>query len=360
MKFFKIPHLFCWMLGCITAASVAAQNNPIFSGGIGRGATTAIIQAPSVDQFYVGGTGDGYASLQSARPLVDSFFAGGTGDGWNFASANPIAIDNIFTGGNGDGWTQLIIAPPPVDTFYADGSGDGWMAGLTAAPLVDTFFGGGQGDGWNSNTYLVFGKDTIFRGGRGDGWAANFIPLIPLPVRLLSFTGVQRNKQHLLQWQTSQEINSAYFVVERSTTNGNFIPIGTVPAAGNSTGARNYELLDVQPLPGNNLYRLKQVDLDGRFAYSNTVILRLLQDQGLLSIFPNPTTQTLHLQLNGALDGSLIYLEMTNGAGQSIVKKQLKKTNSVIDIDVRNLPAGVYHLQVIENNKPTVFHFVKQ
>lgn len=360
MTYFKLPQLICWIVVGFTASSLNAQNNPIFSGGIGRGATTAFMQAPSADQFYGGGTGDGYASLQTTRPLVDSFFAGGTGDGWNNSTANPLSVDNLFSGGNGDGWTQLIIAPPPVDTFYAGGSGDGWMAGVLDSPLVDTFFGGGQGDGWNNDTYLVFGNDTIFRGGRGDGWAANFIALIPLPVRLLSFTGLQRNKQHLLQWQTSQEINSANFVVERSSTNGSFIPIGTVPAAGNSTGLLYYELLDVQPLPGNNLYRLKQVDWDGRFVYSNTVILRMLQDQSLLSIFPNPTTQTLHLQLNGALDGSLLDLEMTNGAGQTIAKKQLKKNNSIIDIDVRNLPAGVYHLQVIENNQSTVFHFLKR
>jgi hypothetical protein len=90
----------------------------------------------------------------------------------------------------------------------------------------------------------------------------------PLPVTIASFNAARSGSESVLQWQTAIEQNSREFVIERSADGKNYTEIGSVPAAGDSKTLLNYTYTDPQPLPNNNFYRLKQVDLDGNFDYS--------------------------------------------------------------------------------------------
>ena len=92
----------------------------------------------------------------------------------------------------------------------------------------------------------------------------------PLPVDLIHFEAVLNEKMQTdLLWTTASEQNSMSFEIQRCDDRFNFEKIGEVPAIGNSNSIYNYYSLDEQPLPGMNYYRLKQIDFDGSFSYSN-------------------------------------------------------------------------------------------
>ncbi len=110
------------------------------------------------------------------------------------------------------------------------------------------------------------------RGGVGrDTILVNFGSIV-VPVILVDFSAAAKsNKTTLLQWKTTSEINSDYFKVEKSADGRNFIQMGIVNAYGNSSTVKNYQMTDYFPEDGMNYYRLKMVDKDGQYQYSNIV-----------------------------------------------------------------------------------------
>src|SRR6202012_2934437 len=95
----------------------------------------------------------------------------------------------------------------------------------------------------------------------------------PLPITLLQFNGRLDNNNAVLTWSTSSEQNSKTFEIDRSFDGTVFLPIGNVAAAGNSTSTRNYTFTDPSLTRDTNYYRLKEIDLDDHFTYSNVVLV---------------------------------------------------------------------------------------
>ncbi len=95
-----------------------------------------------------------------------------------------------------------------------------------------------------------------------------------LPVSLLDFTGVE-NKSVLLNWKIATQKDLARFVIERSADGNRFLPMNSVPVSSTSTVTRDYSTRDGQPLQGINFYRLKIIDNNGQFTYSNVVAVEL-------------------------------------------------------------------------------------
>ena len=89
-------------------------------------------------------------------------------------------------------------------------------------------------------------------------------PTTVLPVELTKFTGYNDGDVNVLNWTTASELNSLKFEVEKSLDAINFTYIGERPAAGNSSLPLNYSLVDEHPIVGNNYYRLKMIDMDGK------------------------------------------------------------------------------------------------
>jgi hypothetical protein len=115
---------------------------------------------------------------------------------------------------------------------------------------------------------------------------------ITLPVRFGYFRAqVKDGYKALLEWQTTQESNTAFFVIERSTDGRTFTKLDSVPAAGNSTTARNYQYTDAWPrvFDQDVFYRLKQTDRNGHFSYS-AIERVLIKNTGtyIKNIVPNP------------------------------------------------------------------------
>ena len=92
-----------------------------------------------------------------------------------------------------------------------------------------------------------------------------------LPLHFISFTAAKNNNNIALKWITENEVNTLNFEIERSTNGINFMKLATLPATGNSYLQNIYSFNDLQPTKGNNYYRLKQIDHDGKFEYSKSI-----------------------------------------------------------------------------------------
>lgn len=294
--------------------------------------TVTVSAQPPNNAIFNGGIGDGWHNSSFAIN-TNSIFLGGSGDGWNYSSYN-VTANSIFSGGVGDGWHNSSFNPPP-----------------------NSIFTGGIGDGWHYNNFSL-APNSIFKGGVGDGWAKVIYPLGSLPLTLLSFTGEQQSKTNLLKWVTSQEINTSYFELERSDNANNYSVIKSLLAAGNSSIARNYVSTDEHPFTGNNFYRLKMVDKDGKFTYSNIVLLRVLQNDVLLSVFPNPTADRLNIAISGSTNIGQIQLRLFDNAGK-LVAEQSNTNNNGLTLDISKYASGVYLLKIMYSDKEETIRFIK-
>lgn len=321
----------------------SAQNNPIFQGGPGDGLNNSSF-AQAGNNIFTGGGGDGW-NLFSYSQAGNNIFSGGIGDGWN-NSTYIQAGNSIFTGGAGDGWNTTSYLQAG-NAIFSGGAGDGWNS-TSYLQAGNAIFTGGVGDGWDKIAYLQPGNN-IFTGGEGDGWSSTYRPMGPIPVNFLYFNAQKQGETaSLLNWKTSQEINSAHFDVERSTDAVNFYFIGRTAAAGNSSVLVDYYFTDYAPANGLNYYRLKQVDKDGRFIYTPSRLVRFdITEAGNVKYFPNPTNGILSIELPEIMQQEVKIVNISNAAG--IVLNQFKPgatSNHILQVNLSKYPKGIYFIQV--------------
>jgi hypothetical protein len=173
-----------------------------------------------------------------------------------------------------------------------------------------------------------------------------------LPVELTFFKGITISTGHLLTWQTASEENNRGFEIERSSDGKNWENIGFVEGHGTTQETKNYTYFDETPNSGNNYYRLKQVDFDGQFEYSDIVNIKykVLDDE--LNIFPNPVQNELNIV--NTQGQATIY----NSLGQSV--QSFSILNSPFSINTTDLPKGQYILRIQqENGQFTTKQFIK-
>lgn len=125
-----------------------------------------------------------------------------------------------------------------------------------------------------------------------------------LPVKLISFDATVNKENTVdLNWATASELDNAYFEVERSSDAVDFSPIAKVEGAGNSTNTIQYHTTDNNPLNGMSYYRLKQVDLDGNFAYSEIVSVSIsggALNQSSVRVYPTLiSSPSIHIAVSG-------------------------------------------------------------
>jgi hypothetical protein len=174
-----------------------------------------------------------------------------------------------------------------------------------------------------------------------------------LPVTWLYFRGLAQQQSVKLEWGTSAEQNSAYFVIERNNGQG-YVSIDTVVAAGNSNTDRHYNYIDASAPAGNLQYRLKQVDIDGRSAYSQVITIRSNVAEVKFSVFPNPASASIKIRLQDAVTAQLSIVDVRG----ALVQQQKVNNNSTIDIS--RLTPGIYYITVENNGKKFTEKLVKQ
>lgn len=117
-----------------------------------------------------------------------------------------------------------------------------------------------------------------------------------LPVRLISFKSEAQSAGVELTWQTGEETDNSHFDIEKSSNAQHFEAIGRVSGKGNSSGKQVYSYFDASPKNGPNYYRLKQVDLDGKFEYSR-IVSSAFTGAGIFKVYPNPVSSVLRIDL---------------------------------------------------------------
>ena len=190
----------------------------------------------------------------------------------------------------------------------------------------------------------------------GQGVGGTIIDLngnFALPVQWVKFTATKKEQSSLLNWQTGSEQNSDRFEIERSSNGTTFNTIGTVASTNNPNGAQ-YSFQDNYPLTGINYYRLKQLDIDGKFEYSRIVQLSFDQ-KGTITIYPNPVKEWLNISVTGSQ--TIRSIVITDLTGKVVQKNQNLLTSSV---PVHNLNAGAYLIRVETTEGILVGKFVKQ
>lgn len=166
----------------------------------------------------------------------------------------------------------------------------------------------------------------------------------PLPVTLLYFTAKPDGDRVQLAWATTQEINADHFSIEHSIDLTEYTTVGGIPAKGTTSERQYYGLTDLNPHPGINYYRLKQVDRDGATQVFKPVAATIRDNEPVVTLYPNPThPDRIHLRLWNADDAIVRLLTIT---GQSI-SGHLQRTPGEADFrPVQPLPTGLYFLEV--------------
>ena len=161
----------------------------------------------------------------------------------------------------------------------------------------------------------------------------------PLPVTLAAFEARKSETQALLTWKTAEEINAEGFEIEHSTNGKVWRQIAVISAKGNGGGNR-YEFSHADTHPGNNLYRLKMVDTDGKYTYSKTVSVTF-EWSNQFCIFPNPAAGSFTLTVPAT--ERILSVRLKNTAGRTV--RSYEKPASY-QLGIADMPAGVYVVEI--------------
>jgi len=282
-----------------------------------------------------------------------------------------VEVTLYFTQADFDAYNAVRGSNPALPTYPYDYTGISNLRvtqfhGTGTTP--DTYVGGSgvitPPNGW------------VFWNASASRWEVNFditgfsgffvsgASLVPLPLTLTNFSGQVIAAGNELNWQTASEENTAYFEVQRTTPgNSVFEDLGRVTAAGNSALTRQYNYTDAlaatHPVYS---YRLKMVDLDGRYTYSPIVTLQPQVPSLTVQVSPNPFVQPTSVTVGSPMAGTatLVVLDIS---GARLVERSvvLQKGDNALDVSlIAGLPQGVYLLQVTNGAQQQTVKFVKE
>lgn len=164
------------------------------------------------------------------------------------------------------------------------------------------------------------------------------LPSTILPIKLLHFKGKKISNGNKLEWVTTTEINNDYFTLERAEDGFNFIEIGIVNGAGNSSTNQYYQFIDDGATNHINYYRLKQTDYNGQYSYSNTIALSNdLSDM----VYYNSTSKKLEI---GDIENGVV--SIYNLQGQIV--KSVQTNNKSVSIEITQ---GMYLITIQTENQ---------
>jgi hypothetical protein len=193
----------------------------------------------------------------------------------------------------------------------------------------------------------------------------------PLPVALSRFSATVQRNDVQLNWTTASEQNNKGFEIERSVDGIHFDKISFVKGAGNSASTLNYNLLDKdafaksqqQKANSQLYYRLKQVDFNGAYTYSNTIRVTIHAGKAnAFSVFPNPYSNSFSISFTSPDEGNTT-IEIMDIQGKVVAAQDARVAsgaNTILMNEASVLRAGIYFLKVTINGETQVMKIVKQ
>lgn len=172
----------------------------------------------------------------------------------------------------------------------------------------------------------------------------------PLPVTFSSFTLSRNNAAVAVKWETATEINNSGFSIERNI-NGNWESVTFIRSqanGGNSSSRLSYEYTDINNSKSVSQYRIKQVDIDGQFKYSEIRAIRGTEQDARTMVFPNPSSNgTVNVVFADASVRDIMLVDM---AGRTVKQWNAYSNNS---LQVNNLVPGMYTLRSFDRETAT-------
>jgi len=151
----------------------------------------------------------------------------------------------------------------------------------------------------------------------------------------------------MLTWSTAFEVDNAIFIVEKSEDGASFGNIGTIEGAGTSDDLKEYNFLDIMATAERSFYRLKQVDTDGSFSFSDVVsVPQVYTNNFMVTRMSNVATQDqFNLSLDCMIEGDMVY-SLSNLRGEEVFSEQLMVVPGLndIEIDLSAQVEGIYKL----------------
>jgi hypothetical protein len=188
------------------------------------------------------------------------------------------------------------------------------------------------------------------------GWntriASFSISQFALPLTLLAFDGKQVNEKEIaLTWKVENENNVDRYEIERLEDNGIYTKIASIDYKHHSVATNDYNYTDNS---FNSLstkeYRLKMIDQDGKYRYSNTVTISG-EPTKTVTVYPNPITHDiLYVRLSEALSLREVHVVLYNQASQKVseIEKSASNHNQILTMDMNELASGMYYINVLD------------
>jgi hypothetical protein len=232
-------------------------------------------------------------------------------------------------------------APNKTDTAY-DVTGITWTSPATGNASF-TFAGiAGNGDGSS-------GGDKSYKGTLA----------VTLPIKLVSFSAQVEGIKSKISWVTASEANVNHFELERSLDAKNFVSVGKINPQTNNNSSKSYTFSDFSELlNGTIYYRLKSIDNDGSFSYSDirTVVFKSTKKYEV-SVYPNPVQrgEDVHVNILSSIAGNAS-LSIVNALGQRVMlnNTSVKEGSNSLIVNSAKLSAGMYYLVVSVSNTEVI------
>ena len=248
------------------------------------------------------------------------------------------------SGGNTDG--KVVVESASGSSLLnlellADGRKEISFRTTQAFDWVEVEFTNGVSLLNDTRIYYAFAED------RPTGFPSTITVPAPLPVQLTGFTARANGQAVDVAWQTATELNSDYFVVERSANpSQSFVAVSRVKAAGTTSTGHQYSLRDTEAamLPAGVLYyRLRQVDTDGTEVYSSVVVVARKAAVGSLAVYPNPAaaTDVVRVTMPTLPEGQYQVL-VYNMQGSLVSQQPLAEQQARVAVET--LRAGIYQV----------------
>ncbi len=335
----------------------------IFTGGISTISAGRKLTCNSTIQVYPGAQLENFGTINGTGQVFGNFTNSGTISPGN--SPGNFTITGNYTATNSAVHQIEIASANQYDTISIASnpsllSGNASLDGELDVSLLNGY------TPVQTESYTILTAATLTGTFKKIVWPAGIIGTITyntnsvvlslsgstLPLSLLSFSGMLQSNYNKINWQTTNEINTSHFIVQRSVNGTTFTNIGRVEAT-NTSGNNDYSLTDANPINGVNFYRLQMVDIDGKTAYSS-IIKIVFTGKNELQVFPNPAKNTI--TLSGLQNKGTIKIIAADGK----VVKQLTANGGSMLVDISSLAKGIYILQYINEAKTEQIKIIKQ
>lgn len=252
--------------------------------------------------------------------------------------------------------TCATCADGDIIDVYSDDTGTIPLQGKTH--IGETTVSGGN---WTLNGTFTAGDNItatatdVAPNGNTSEFSSAFMGL---PIELLTFEAKKQGNNALLTWTTAMEKDNDYFVLEHSKDGQIFQEIGKVNSKGNSIELQSYSFVHDSPMSEDNYYRLKQVDLDDSYTYSEIIHLNFEGTIRNIAIYPNPSNAEVNIVIPNLSKNSKPTFRCLNVIGQSVIMNITPVTDNHWKMNTSNFKDGQYYLEVFVNQKKQVLRFI--